>query len=84
MFLVLKGGGVRLRTYSLPDALTAAQATKVVDPLLMALRPPIDQGIPRPKSVILVPDWIQVCVLSITQTDSNVETNFQRSHRGSS
>jgi hypothetical protein len=85
MFLALKGssGSVRLRADGLPDALAVAQTTKVVDPLLMRLSLPIDQGISSPKGVILVPDGVQEGVASITQTDSNIEADFQRSHRNS-
>jgi len=86
MSLVLQGGSgsVRLRAYGLPDALAVAQATKVVNPLIMGLSLPIDQGIPGPKGVIFVPNGVQESVVSITQTDSNIETDFQRSHRSSS
>jgi hypothetical protein len=67
MFLVLQGGSgsVRLRTYGLPDALTIAQATQVVDPLLMGLRLPTDQGIPSPEGMILVPDGVQVGIAPV-------------------
>ncbi len=49
----------------------------------MGLGLAIDQGIPRPEGVIFVPDGIQEGVVSFPKTDSNVETNFQRSHRNS-
>jgi hypothetical protein len=86
MFLVLQGGSgsVRLRAYGLPGTLAVTQTTKVVDALLMGLGLPVDQGIPSPEGVVTVPNRVQEGVVSIAQTHSNVEADFQRSHRNSS
>jgi hypothetical protein len=77
------GCGVRVRAYGLPNRLTILPEAKIVDALVMGLGLAIDQGIPRPEGVIFVPDGIQEGVVSFPKTDSNVETNFQRSHRNS-
>jgi len=60
LFLALQGrsGGVRLRANGLPDALAIAQTAKVVDPFLMGLSLPINQGISSPKGVVLVSDGV--------------------------